>query len=100
MVWLTLLWSNKRIIAEIISLILAILIGYWFFIHNPNVIDGLEKDKVELSRQLEAGKRAITLLSNIQKSKEVINDATFKNISTIKSNAIPRRAVIIKYGLL
>lgn len=98
--WLTILWSNRKLIAEIISLILAIIIGYWFMIHNPKIIDGLEKDKVELSRQLEAGKQAITLLSNIQKSKEVINDATFKNISTIRTNAVPRRTVIIKYGLL
>lgn len=98
--WLTILWNNRKIISEIVGLILVGILAWWFFIHNPKIIDGLEKDKAELSRQVDAGKQAIELLSNIQAGKERINAQTFKNISTIRATAIPKRAVIVHGGLL
>jgi hypothetical protein len=96
---LVLLWENKRIIGEILGLILLCFVAWWFFIHNPKVIDGLEKDKIELSRQVQEGLKAAALLQTIEKGKAGIDRETFKNISTIRAAIIPRRAVLIRGGV-
>lgn len=91
--------ANRKIIGEIIGLALICLVVYWFFIHNPKVIDGLEKDKAELSRQVAEGVKAQTLLNDISKGKVEIDNATFKQISSIRAASIPRRAVLIRGGM-
>ena len=92
------LWQYKQIIAEVIGVIVIAILAWWFFWHNPKVIDSLEKDKAELSRQIENGKNAIVLLDDIQKGRVKINEAVQSQISSVKSQAIPRRTVIIRGG--
>ena len=95
---LAIIWQNRRIIGEIIGIILLVFIAWWFFWHNPAVIDDLEADKAELARQVEAGKKAVTLLDDIQKGKGKINAQVQAQLSSIHSSAIPRRAVLIRAG--
>lgn len=95
---LPLLWANKRIIGEIVGIIVLAIIAYWFFWHNPQVIKNLENDKAELARQVAAGQAAITLLDDIQKGKARINAQVQSQISSVKSQAIPRRTVLIRAG--
>jgi hypothetical protein len=64
------------------------------------VIDGLEKDKQELARQVEAGKDALLLLEKIQKGKVKIDEGIALNIASIRNSTIPRRTVLIRNGLL
>ena len=96
--WWSIIWQNKRIIGEILGLALACFASWWFFIHNPKVISELENDKAELARQVEAGKQALQLLNDIQKGKGRINAQTQSQISSVRSAAIPRRAVLIRNG--
>lgn len=96
---LPLLWANKRIIGEAAGILLLCFVAYWFFWHNPQKIDALEHDKQELSRQVENGKQAIVLLDNINQGKAGISHDTFKQISSIRAAAVPRRAVIIRGGM-
>lgn len=96
---LELLWLNKKIIAEVTGCIVIAFFCWWFFVHNPAVIKDLEEDKAELARQVESGKKALTLLNDIEKGKAKINEATFKNISTIRAAAIPKRTVLISGGV-
>lgn len=93
------LWDNKQIIAEILGAIAVAIVCWWFFIHNPKIIKGLEADKAELARQVEAGKAAITLLDDIQKGRTKIDATTYKNISTIKANHMPKRTVLVSGGV-
>ncbi len=92
------LWQYKQIIADVIGVIVIAILAWWFFWHNPKVIDSLEKDKAELSRQVENSKNAIVLLDDIQKGKVKINEAVQTQISSVKSQAVPRRAVLIRGG--
>ena len=94
------IWQNRRIIGEILGIILLVFIAWWFFWHNPAVIDALEADKAELARQVEAGKKAVTLLDDIQKGKGKINAQVQAQLSSIRGNAIPRRTVLIRAGVL
>lgn len=96
---LALLIANRRIIAEILGLVVLVFVAWWFFVHNPRVIDGLEKDKTELSRQVQEGLKAAALLQTIEKGKAVVDRETFKNISTIRAAIIPRRSVLIYGGV-
>lgn len=96
--WLNLIWENKRIIGELIGVILVAFVIWWFFIHNVMVIDDLEKDKAELSRQIEARKQSLQLLDDIQQGKVRINAQVQTQISTVRAAAIPRRTIIIKPG--
>jgi hypothetical protein len=72
---------------------------WWFFIHNPKVIDGLEEDKAELSRQVTQYKELQAFQDKINKNNKRIDNATFTNISTIKASTIPKRTVIIRGGV-
>lgn len=96
---LALLIANRRIIAEIVGALVIALIAWWFFIHNPKVIAGLEDDKKELQRQVNEGIKAAALLTDIENGKVKINAKTFQNISTIRASIIPRRAILISGGL-
>jgi len=96
---LEMLLLNKRAIGEFIGLALICFVAWWFFIHNPATIKALEADKSELSRQVESGKKAVLLLGDIEKGKAKINETTFKQISSIRAAAIPRRAVLIVGGV-
>lgn len=98
--WLTILWQNKRLIAELVGLVLAVIVCWWFFIHNPAVIDALEEDKKELNRQVVALEKCAVLLEEIEKGKRGINIETFRQISSIRANAIPHRTVLIRNGVL
>jgi hypothetical protein len=93
------LWDNKRIIVEVAALICLLCVAWWFFIHNPKVINGLEQDKIELARQVANGTAAINLLDDINKGKAAINAHVFTQISTLRATAVPRRTVIIHGGL-
>ena len=97
--WVSLLWENRRIIGELIGLALIVFIAWWFFIHNPKIIDGLEKDKTELSRQIAARDKAIALYADIEKGKVVINESVHAQISSIHATARPRRSIIIRSGV-
>ena len=91
-------WENKRLIGEIAGLIAAVFVCWWFFIHNPAVIEGLEQDKAELSRQLVAGQKAIKLLTEIEQGRVKIDDAIQSQVSSLRSTARPKRTVIIRAG--
>jgi deoxyribose-phosphate aldolase len=93
-------WDNKQLVAEIIGFILILFFCWWFFVHNPARIDALEADKAELARQVKNGADAIHLLNNINTGKVAINEQVFRNVSAIRAAAVPRRAVIIRAGLL
>lgn len=95
---LAFLWENRRIIGEVAGLIAVGIIAWWAFWHNPEKIRALEAEKQELSRQVDAGKQALTLLNDIEKGKVRINAQVQAQISTVRAAAIPRRAVIIKPG--
>jgi len=95
---LPLLLSNWQLIAKGIGIAIIAFAGYWYFIHNPKVIDGLEKDKAELARIIEAKDKEITLYKDIEQGKAVINESVFRQISTLRATARPRRTVIIKSG--
>lgn len=92
------LWQNKKLIVEIIGLILLLILCWWFFIHNPKVIKELEADKSELSRQIEVKNNTIKLYGDIEKGKVVINEAVQLQISSLRSQSRPRRTVIIRAG--
>jgi hypothetical protein len=93
------LWDNRKIIGEVAGAIALGIMAWWFFIHNPAVIDGLERDKTELSRQVAARDQAIALYADIEKGKVVINESVHAQISSIHATARPRRAVIIRAGV-
>lgn len=93
------IWNNRKIIGEILAIIGLLVLCWWFFIHNPKVIKDLENDKAELSRQLEAGQKAIKLLETIQQGKVVIDAAIQGQISTMRATARPKRTVIIHAGV-
>ena len=92
------IWDNKQIIAEIIGGIAVAIICWWFFIHNPKIIKGLEADKAELSRQIATQAKTITLYEDIQKGRAPINAAVQNKISSMRSEARPKRTVIIRAG--
>lgn len=96
--WAAILWQNKRIIAEIIGLLLVGVLAWWFLIHQPKVIDDLRNEKAELARQVEAGNQALALLNDIQKGKVRINAQVQSQISSVRSAAIPRNSVLIRNG--
>ncbi len=98
MTFITVLWQYKQIIAEVIGVIIIVVLSWWFFWHNPKVIAGLEKDKAELARQVDNSKQAFVLLDDIQKGKVQINANVQSQISSVKSQAIPRRTVLIRGG--
>jgi hypothetical protein len=87
----------KGIVIAIGTVIVSIL-GYHYFISNPNKIDALEADKKELSRQIAAKDSQIKLSEDIQKGKVVINAKVYQNISTLRAEARPRKSVIIRAG--
>jgi len=91
--------SNWQIIAKVLGVVALAILLWFYFIHNPKVIKGLEADKMELARQVDAGKAAIVLLDDIQKGRTKIDATTYKNISTIKANHIPKRTVLISGGM-
>lgn len=91
-------WANRRIIGEVVGIVLLGIVLWWAFWHNPSVIDGLEKDKAELTRLVDNGVKAQALLDDITKGKVKINAHVQTQISSIRSNAIPRRTVLIHNG--
>lgn len=96
---IALIWQYKDIIMKVVAVALIAFVAWWYFIHNPKVIEGLEADKRELARRVENGQQAAGLLQDIQEGHKVIDDATFKQISTIRAHAVPRRAVLIRGGV-
>jgi hypothetical protein len=96
--WLTLLWENKRIIGEIIGIVLLIFISWWFFIHNPKIISDLKEDNAELLRLVKNGETSINLINDIQKGRVTSYAHVQMQLSSIRKNAIPRRTILISNG--
>lgn len=98
--WAAILWQNKRILIEATCCLMVAVLLWWAFIYQHRRIEALKADKAELSRQVEQGQQALQLLNDIQKRKTEINNATFARISTIRAAAVPRRAVLVRSGML
>jgi hypothetical protein len=88
MAWI---WSNRQLFAEIIGGLLIVFLCWWFFIHNPKVIKGLENEKAELTRQVANRDAAINMLGSIERAHDVINKTIYRNISSIRYLPKPGR---------
>ena len=90
---------RKHILYVIVAAAVAFLL-YWYGYHVPNKLKAVEAKNKQLAEQVEAAKKAITLLEDIHKGKVKIDEQTFKNISTIKAKIGKPGTVIIPAGRL
>lgn len=97
---IALLLQNWKLIVQIAGAVALAVLLWWYLIHNPKVIKELEEDKKELSRIIEAQQDQLKLNQDIEKGKVVINAAVQQRISSLRSEARPRRTVIVKAGVV
>lgn len=98
--WLTMIWANKRIIAEIVAIVAIVALVYYYGIHNPKVIAGQRQEIATLKLQVEAGERAVQLLSDIQKGKVKIDERVKKEIADLQQVVLPTNGVFLPGGML
>lgn len=93
------LLHRKQIAYAVVAAAVAGIV-WWFGFHVPAKLKAVEAENTQLQEQVQAGKDAIALLTDIQKGKVAIDEQTFKNISSIKSKIGKPHTVLIGAGRL
>ena len=93
-----LLYRKQIAYAAAAALIAFLLYRYGYAI--PSELKAAEQANKQLTEQVEAGQKAITLLEDINKGKVKIDEQTFKNISTIKAKIGKPHITLIPAGRL
>lgn len=96
---MTFLLTNWRIIAKCAVFGFVAVLVYWYGYHIPSKLKAVQIENMELAKQVEAGQKALDMLAEIQHAKNGIDRQTFKNISTIRSQIMPRNTVIVRGGV-
>ena len=96
---LTLLWSNKELVAKIGAGILIAFAAWWFFIHNPKVIKEMETTIAEKSRQIELRDSTIELQGQLRKAHDEITIKENENIRRIRETPLAASGVFITGGM-
>lgn len=90
---------RKQIAYAVIAAVVAGVV-WWFGFHVPAKLKAVEAENAQLQGQVQAGKDAIALLTDIQKGKVAIDEQTFKNISTIRTKIGKPHTTLIPAGRL
>lgn len=95
------LWSNKRLVAEVIGIILVAAILYWAFVYNPKKIKALTAERDVAISQKEAAFAAINMLGEISKEHAEIDKESADNENKIRTGRRPGvRGLFIAGGVL
>ena len=90
---------RKQILYTVAAAAVAFLL-YWYGYHIPNKLKAVEAENSNLQEQVEAGQKAVSLLTDIEKGRVKIDDNTFKNISTLRVKIGKPHTTLIPAGRL
>lgn len=98
MAWL---WSNRRIVAEVVGIAVLAGILWWAFWYNPRQIKNLQAEIDEKNRQIQIAHETINILGTIERAHDAIDKQSFRNISTIRRSPKPgRNGIFVPGGVL
>jgi hypothetical protein len=98
---LTILWSNRELIAKGLGIGLIAFVLWWYGIHIPAKLKTSQAANVELSRQVELRDSALELQGVIRREHERITREENENLRRIRSDPPPGRSgYLLLDGLL
>lgn len=99
MLWLKMLWDNRRVIGGILAVVLVVGLG-WYYIHVvPTQLAEAREENRRLAEVVKQAELDRKVLDNIAQRKGQIDAATHFQISTIRARPMPRRGVIVVGGM-
>lgn len=92
------IWSNKKMLAEVVACLVIALLIWWFGIHNPNKIKAQQREISALQREVTTAHANINLMSSIEARHVTITKNSYRNISSIRYAPKPGRAGLFMPG--